>query len=1159
MKIFLTACCLSVLSFYNIIAQNQAPQILNDNTTALPVVVNSSYYDRYNDGTKILTFSSAAYQPFTIKAANAGGVLNFRALLPPGYDQTAAKTYPLVINLHGLGESGDSNGNCGSSPCLANNEKQLYWWGNQDIQANNGSFPAFYIFPQNITTYWNNGQQENGYMQFRNPATGQPYAPSDPIRQVIQLVDFIVNQGITTNGVKFNIDPNRIYVMGYSLGANGAFDLLLRRPDLFAAGIPISVNGDRYEGKTLAEIPVWYWQGTQDGLFPAAKSRVVRDSMFKYAGFRRDRQFTDYQWNANDTNLYTGNKRYTEVSSSGHNTWTFAIQHPDLYRWLFSQNKLKINAFGDTVISVGSRVKIGVALGFAEYQWKRDTKLLTAVTNEILADTAGKYTVRIRRSQAGWSDWSQPLEIRNPVLDSTSPTPPANLSASALTNTTFRLSWSASTDNVGVTGYDVYKDGIKFNSSPVAVAYLDITGLTANTAYSITVKARDAAGNTSTASQPLVVTTLNTTLPILESTLLLNFGWQYSTPVAGYNNLFPASFPVAAGTTFSNLVKNDGTASALNFVLVSPLSGGGSVAGCGTGVYPAGAANSWWRVEGNEVLSAKITGLSPSKTYTLTFYHNSGSDDATAVYTLNGTAKTLNGKSNCSNTAIFAGLLPNAAGEVAFTLGRNTGYYQAGLNVLKIEQFSSGATDTQAPTVPSGLTASNITTNSLTLAWAAATDNVGVSGYNVFVNNTKVSASDITGTSFQVTGLAPATAYAVTVTAKDAAGNASPASTSLTVTTLPDTQAPAAPVALSASGITQTGFTLNWTAATDNVGVTGYDVFQNGVKLNTTPIVTTAFAISGLTANTTYSMTVTARDAAGNVSATSAGLAVTTLATATTPVLESTWLLNFGNQYSTPVAGYNNLFPTGFPVAAGTAFTNLKKNDGTASGVGLGITQTIPGGGGISGCTSGTYGAGGSSWWRVQTGQTMAFKFTGLASNKFYTILLFQSSGSNTVADFTIQGVTKTSNGSSNCTGTATFENLQPSAAGEIEVVIARNSGYYEAGVNVAVLRQFSAASTPARLVEAVALKNPEPTLTSPQVLTFYPNPATDWVRAAWYAETEQEIIIPVTDALGREVQQFRQYLKAGDNELNLNLTPLAAGTYFIRLGKQQVRVVLTK
>ncbi|MFD0366500.1 carbohydrate binding domain-containing protein [Streptomyces sp. NPDC059071] len=92
-----------------------------------------------------------------------------------------------------------------------------------------------------------------------------------------------------------------------------------------------------------------------------------------------------------------------------------------------------------------------------------------------------------------------------------------------------------------------------------------------------------------------------------------------------------------------------------------------------------------------------------------------------------------------------------------------------------------GGTDTQAPTAPTGLRATGTTSSSVSLSWTAATDNVGVTGYDVYQGATRVST--VTGTGTTVGGLAAGTAYTFTVKARDAAGNVSPASNAVTATT----------------------------------------------------------------------------------------------------------------------------------------------------------------------------------------------------------------------------------------------------------------------------------------------------------------------------------------------------------------------------------------
>ena len=89
-----------------------------------------------------------------------------------------------------------------------------------------------------------------------------------------------------------------------------------------------------------------------------------------------------------------------------------------------------------------------------------------------------------------------------------------------------------------------------------------------------------------------------------------------------------------------------------------------------------------------------------------------------------------------------------------------------------------------------------------------------------------------------------------------------------------DTQAPTVPAGLVSHNITPFGFKLNWEASVDNIGVTGYEVLRNGISIGTTA--TTSISVTGLSAATTYTMTVRARDASANCSAQSSGLLVTT-------------------------------------------------------------------------------------------------------------------------------------------------------------------------------------------------------------------------------------------------------------------------------------------
>ncbi len=213
----------------------------------------------------------------------------------------------------------------------------------------------------------------------------------------------------------------------------------------------------------------------------------------------------------------------------------------------------------------------------------------------------------------------------------------------------------------------------------------------------------------------------------------------------------------------------------------------------------------------------------------------------------------------------------------------NTPVIQWQCNGQSNQRWSSpAAADTQPPTPPSGLSASNVTCSSATLSWSASTDNVGVAFYDIYHDGQLMKSVSGATLSTSIT-LSPGVQWGVYVNARDAAGNVSQASATLPVTApqcQADSQPPTAPSNLtgSASG---TSVTLRWGASTDNVAVTAYDVYRDGTKVGTvagtsaSPPATT-FVDSGLTAATAYTYHVIARDAQSNASPASGSISVTT-------------------------------------------------------------------------------------------------------------------------------------------------------------------------------------------------------------------------------------------------------------------------------------------
>ena len=524
-------------------------------------------------------------------------------------------------------------------------------------------------------------------------------------------------------------------------------------------------------------------------------------------------------------------------------------------------------------------------------------------------------------------------QIWSTSTDTQAPTAPANLAASNVAQTTLTLAWTASTDNVGVTGYDIYKNGTLLTS--VTTTTYNVTSLTAATAYSFYVKAKDAAGNTSAASSTINVTTTSasdTQAPTAPTNLAatnvaqttLTLGWTASTDnvgVTGYD-IYKNGALLTSVTTTTYSVTGLTAATAYSFyVKAKDAAANISVASSTINVTTASSTVSYCTSKGNSVADEWI-----SKVVVGTFTNSS-----TAAGYTDFTSKTI---TLTAGTAVSISLTPgftssayneywriwidyngdkdfDETNELVFDAGSASSTTKTGtINVLSTasgttrmrvsmkynavptacETFSYGevedytvtfgtTTDTQAPTAPTGLAASSIAQTTLTLGWTASTDNVGVTGYDVYKNGTLLAS--VTTTTYNVTGLTASTAYSFYVKAKDAAGNISAASSTINATTLAvtDTQAPTAPTNLAATNVAQTTLTLGWTASTDNVGVTGYDVYMNGTLL--TSVTTTTYNVTGLTAATAYSFYVKAKDAAANISAASSTINVTTLAVVT--------------------------------------------------------------------------------------------------------------------------------------------------------------------------------------------------------------------------------------------------------------------------------------
>ena len=240
----------------------------------------------------IQTYSVAQsdrFEPRVYKSAD-GDSLQYRLMIP---DYNPIRDYPLVVFLHGSGERGEDN-------------KAQLKWGIQQLASDNmmKNFPCFVLAPQCPANGW--------WSNYENLADGQlslkPEA-GQAMSLMIELVESLI--------IDLNIDTNRIYITGLSMGGYGTFDAIIRRPDLFAAAIPVCGGGDISQAKLIKDIPMWIITGSEDSVVDPKLS-------------------TDMLLELHKEGARPGFTLYPET---GHYSWLAAYSDPMIWAWLFRQSR----------------------------------------------------------------------------------------------------------------------------------------------------------------------------------------------------------------------------------------------------------------------------------------------------------------------------------------------------------------------------------------------------------------------------------------------------------------------------------------------------------------------------------------------------------------------------------------------------------------------------------------------------------------------------------------------------------------------------------------------------------------------------------------------------------------------------------------------------
>jgi predicted peptidase len=210
-----------------------------------------------------------------LRMSDTTGDMEFLMYLPQKYDGDKDKTWPLVLFLHGRGESN------GPLSLVAK-------WGPPRFAQRGDDLPFILVSPQ-------------------CPRDGRW---SDETRQ--KQLDMLLKSLSKSH----RVDQKRIYLTGLSMGGYGSWTLAANHPDRFAAVVPVCGGGDPMEADKLKSLPIWVFHGDQDRAVPFSRS-VEMVKAIQEAG---------------STDI-----RFTTMEHVGHNCWSSAYALPELYNWMLHQ------------------------------------------------------------------------------------------------------------------------------------------------------------------------------------------------------------------------------------------------------------------------------------------------------------------------------------------------------------------------------------------------------------------------------------------------------------------------------------------------------------------------------------------------------------------------------------------------------------------------------------------------------------------------------------------------------------------------------------------------------------------------------------------------------------------------------------------------------
>jgi Big-like domain-containing protein/calcineurin-like phosphoesterase family protein/fibronectin type III domain protein len=626
----------------------------------------------------------------------------------------------------------------------------------------------------------------------------------------------------------------------------------------------------------------------------------------------------EYQWLLNDLNTHNNvctiayfhhpvlNVGYEGYTTTMNDMWALMAQHGvdivltghdhDYQRWTPLDANLNPSPTGMTEFVAG-----GGGHGIQTFKVTDSRMLIGYDTSPY---TFGALRLQLNQDGAGF----QYINYQGIVLDSgaipcngaptdvTAPSTPANLTATIHSATQVDLNWTHSTDNVGIAGYDIYRDGNLVTSVGYVTSYSD-TNLTMGATYNYQVKARDAAGNTSAFSSPA---------PVTMPSVLFSDGFESGDLLAWSNtNLVVQQQEVYAGVYAARETKTSGVTTqtfatksispasdlyySLRFKIISKGSNSAylqrfrtSSNGAILGVFVSNTGRLMYRNDTTSSNSATGPTVSNGVWHQVqTHVHidpNTSANGQLEVWLDGALVGAL-------STSVSLGTLPIGIVQLGDNSGTSTATYDIALDEVAVNTSFIDTTDSQSPSTPNGLMATASAPNVVNLTWNAATDNISVTGYDLYRNGAPLTTLGVV-TSYTDTPVSPAFTYQYQVLARDAAGNTSALSAvspAATVTTPADTTGPSITLTAPADGISVSANVILSADAMDDVGVEDVDFLVNGTVVGTVgeggpyiitwdsttvadgPVTITARAVdTSLNETTSSSRTITVNNAGGD-------------------------------------------------------------------------------------------------------------------------------------------------------------------------------------------------------------------------------------------------------------------------------------------------------